>query len=129
MITESLSGCPKVFVYLNKKEYFCLMNRKRHITLSASDIAYLEGVYKTSNNHRERERANSLLLSSSGKDIAYLSNLFGVKRDTISSWFNRWEAFRASIPESTKEESVCINLQDAARSGRPSILCETEKKK
>lgn len=105
------------------------MNRKRHIKLSASDIVYLECVYKNSDNHRERQRANSLLLSSSGKDIAYLSNLFGVKRDTISSWFNRWESGRASVVESAQAESVRINLQDAARSGRPSILCETEKKK
>lgn len=104
------------------------MNHKRYITLSDSDRDYLEGVYKNSNNHRERQRANSLLLSSSGKDISYLSNLFGVKRDTISSWFNRWESGRANVVESAKEDSFRVNLQDAARSGRPSILTESEKK-
>lgn len=105
------------------------MNIKRYITLSPSERDYLELLYKSSTNHRERQRANSLLLSSSGKDIDYLSNLFGVKRDTISNWFNRWERGQKKVLESSKEESVRINLQDAARSGRPSILCDTEKKK
>ena len=81
------------------------------------DIPRLEGVKKDSTNERERDRAHALLLSSQGFDISNLSSIFGVNRNTITDWFNRWSACGIE------------GLSDAERCGRPRIFSELEEKK
>ncbi|MEZ4913230.1 MAG: helix-turn-helix domain-containing protein [Chitinophagales bacterium] len=89
---------------------------KRYIKLKEAEIALLEGLKKGSTSERVRHRAQALLLSDKGFDIATLSNIFGVYRDTISVWFSNWE--RAG------EEG----LLDKAKSGRPRKFSAEEEK-
>ncbi len=91
----------------------------RFIQLTQQQVNQLEVIYRESANHRERQRAQGLLLSNQGYKMAQLAELFTVDRDTISNWFNSWQA---------QQEQEEINLQDAPRSGRPSGLSEQEKK-
>lgn len=91
--------------------------KKRYVNLSESDILVLEDVKKNSTGERERDRAHALLLSNRGFDIPNLRSIFEVNRNTITDWFNRWEAEGIS------------SLSDASRSGRPRIFSALEEKK
>jgi transposase len=92
----------------------------RFVKLTQEQVNQLEQLYRESGNHRERQRAQALLLSNRGYTMEQLAELFVVDRDTISNWFTSW------TQQQTKEE---IGLQDAARSGRPSGLSAAEKKR
>ena len=91
--------------------------QKRYVHLSESAISGLEALKKHSSSERIRDRSHALLLSHQGFDIPNLSSIFGVNRNTITDWFNRWEA------------SGIEGLADADRSGRPRIFSESEEKK
>lgn len=80
----------------------------KHVnTLSDSDRTALELVYRQGVTHRERQRAQSILLSSRGYSLDQLSDIVTADRDTISRWLDRWEKAGVSA------------LSDAPRSGRP----------
>lgn len=66
---------------------------------------------------RIRRRAHAILLSDSGKSVSELAEIFGVRRNTVSSWLDRWEA------------EGLQGLGDAPRSGAPSKLTKAEIKK
>ena len=66
---------------------------------------------------RIRRRAHAILLSDSGKSVNELADIFDVKRNTVSSWLDRWEA------------EGLQGLGDAPRSGAPSKLTKSETKK
>lgn len=76
-------------------------------TLSDSDRSALEVVYRQGATHRERQRAQAVLLSSRGYSLEQLSDILGADRDTISRWLDRWQ--REGLG----------GLSDAPRSGRP----------
>lgn len=80
---------------------------KRVNTLSDSDRTALDVVYRQGSTHRERQRAQSILLSSRGYNLEQLSDILAADRDTISRWLARWEAEGLG------------GLSDAPRSGRP----------
>lgn len=86
----------------------------RFIQLNAEQRQQLDLTYKTSPDHRERQRAQGLLLSDRGWKLAQIAALFEVDRDTVSEWFARWQNQQP--------------LRDAARSGRPAVLTPEEKK-
>jgi len=88
----------------------------RIIRLDPSDKVTLERIRKTDTRYRVRDRAHALLLSSQGKKIKELALTFNVDRDTISSWFDRWES------------RSFAGLEDAPHPGRPPKLDESEKK-
>jgi transposase len=92
----------------------------RYVRLSEEQTVQLEQLYKHSLHHRERQRAQALLLSHRGYPIEQLAELFAVDRDTVSRWFDRWDQPAASCS---------IALQDQARAGRPSKLSNEEKKR
>lgn len=93
----------------------------RYINLSPDQQTQLTLLYKTSQDHRERQRAHALLLSSRHYGIAELATLFDVDRDTISRWMDHWEQW----PTDSQEPP---DLQDQYRSGRPSTLSADQKK-
>lgn len=93
------------------------MNRKRYISdLSESEQGYLQAMVKESIHHRERQRARAILWSHQGQDMESILRLLKVDRDTLSSWFTRWE------------REGMTGLQDKPRSGRPPANSEAEKK-
>lgn len=67
----------------------------------------LEQLHRTGKSHRERVRAHAILLSAKGFDVETLAVIFGVDRDTVSAWLNRFE--QGGVP------ALC----DAAKAGRP----------
>ncbi|MEL6930980.1 MAG: helix-turn-helix domain-containing protein [Cyanobacteria bacterium J06600_6] len=88
----------------------------RLIRLKSDEKSQLEKIRKTDTRYRVRDRAHALLLSSQGKKIKDLALIFDVDRDTIASWFDRWESGRYE------------GLLDAPHPGRPPKLSPDEKK-
>lgn len=88
----------------------------RFIELSPEEQSRLKQMRKTDSRYRVRDRVHALLLSDQGKSIETLAEIFEVDRDTVSSWFNRWEAERFE------------GLLDAPHPGRPPKLSSAEKK-
>lgn len=90
--------------------------RMRTIRLIPEEKDRLEQIRKTDERYRVRDRAHALVLSSQGKKIKELALIFDVDRDTVSSWFDRWES------------GSYEGLADAPHTGRPTNLDADEKK-
>lgn len=84
--------------------------------ISSTQLKKLKALRHSGGTYRERERAHAIILSHKGYSINQLADIFEVDRDSISSWFNRWE------------ESGIEGLSDNHRSGRPPIFFEDLKK-
>lgn len=94
------------------------MNRKRYITaLSEKERLTLQPVVKRGTTPRERQRAQAILWSYQGKDMATLLDWLPVDRDTLSSRFTRWQSGGTAA------------LRDKPRSGRQRKITEEEEKK
>jgi transposase len=93
------------------------MNRKRYITtLTDNEQKVLEQLVKTGLTHRERQRTQAILWSKQGKDMQTLLEWLGVDRDTLSSWFSRWQSDGFTA------------LKAKPRSGRKRKITEVEEK-
>jgi len=75
--------------------------------LSNTDTAVLEQTYRQGKSHRERQRAQAVLLSSRGYSLDQLSDILSADRDSISRWLTAWQ------------QQGVQGLADAPRSGRP----------
>ena len=91
--------------------------KARHIQLSQQEHSDLTFLKRSTSNSRVMERCHALLLSDKGYSIAQLCDIFDVRRDTISNWFNRWE------------QDKFDGLEDAPKPGRPRIFSIEEEKK
>lgn len=72
-------------------------------------------LWKTHPSHYTRVRAHSVLLSSQQYEISAIAAIFGVERDSVSSWIDRFESGGADA------------LLDADRPGAPPTLDDSEK--
>lgn len=88
----------------------------RHIKLTLEQAIALKERMLQSKNYREISRCRAMMLSHKGYTINELADIFEVDRDTISSWFDRYES------------QGIKGLSDAPKSGRPSKLREDQKK-
>jgi transposase len=93
------------------------MMPKKYITLSAEEQKELENLVRSSPNHRIRQRSQALIWSHQGKDRATIGELYGVRKDTVSALFTKWESSKVN------------SLADLPRSSRPSKLTAEEKKR
>ena len=84
--------------------------------LEAKEITDLELQLRTSTNHRERQRSQIILMSNQKLNVKSISIALSLSRDTIERCLNRYESLGVEF------------LKDHPRSGRPSILCLSEKK-
>ena len=75
--------------------------------LSDSDIVALEQQRCDGKNHRVRQRAHAVLLSSRGYTLEQLADILGADRDTVSGWLDNWQAHGLA------------GLTDAPKTGRP----------
>lgn len=64
--------------------------------------------------NRARQRAHAVLLSDKSYTLSQLSDIFEVKRATVSQWINDWEL------------DGLTGLQDKPKSGRPLSLTQSE---
>ena len=102
--------------------YFSSQNRlRRYVQLTSPQQQQLAHLYKTSQDHRERQRAQALLLSHRNYTIPNLADLFEVDRDTVSRWMDRWQEWLINTQQP-------LTLQDQARAGRPASLALDQKK-
>lgn len=84
------------------------MNASKFVSpLSEPDQAKLEQTYRTGKTHRERQRAQAVLLSAQGFTLDQLSQILHADRDTLSRWLDAWQ------------DKGRAALSDAPRSGRP----------
>jgi len=93
----------------------------RYVSLTIDQVDQLTQLYKSSPDHRERQRAHALLLSHRNFSIPDLADLFVVDRDTIGRWMDRWQDW-------VKQTQPTLNLQDQPRSGRIPNLTNDQKK-
>jgi transposase len=89
----------------------------RYVELSEEERVTLEELFKHHSNARQRQRAQGLLLSARGFSIDEIARIYEVDRDTVSSWFTRWD--RLGL----------VGLQDAPRSGTPPKLSGAEQQR
>jgi transposase len=70
------------------------MTRKRRYIekLTKGQKSSLEKGHKTGNRHSFRRKCQSILLSYNHKTVEDISQLNGVTRRTVYSWFNAWES-------------------------------------
>lgn len=78
--------------------------------LSADEVVGLERLHRAGASHRERVRAQVVLLSSKGFDLNTLAVIFSSDRDTVRDWLVRFE------------QDGIEALGDAPKPGRPSKL-------
>ena len=76
-------------------------------TLSETDQSDLTAVYRSGPSHRQRQRAQAVLLSAQGYTLDQLSQIVQSDPATISRWLDQW-----------REEGLS-GLSDAPKSGRP----------
>jgi transposase len=88
----------------------------KFVRLDEAQEASLRELHKNGLSHRERQRAQAILLSARGMSIDQLSFVFECGRDTISGWLDAWHAGGVAA------------LTDAPKSGRPLKLSQTEQK-
>ena len=74
--------------------------------LSDADRVALEQVHRDGPTHRQRQRAQAVLLSARGYTLEHLADLFQTHRDTVSGWIDAWQ------------ERGLSGLQDAPKPGR-----------
>lgn len=98
----------------------------RYVSLTTDQVDQLTQLYKTSADHRQRQRAQALLLSHRNYSIPDLANLFDVDRDTVGRWMDRWQDWLQQTQQA--QHPNVLTLQDQPRSGRTPNLTDDQKK-
>lgn len=78
--------------------------------LTAEEIQTLEAMHKNHPCYSSRIRAHAVLLSHAGFKLAKIAAIYGVCRQSVSTWLHAWE-----------KNGICA-LVDSPRSGRPRLL-------
>ena len=84
----------------------------KFVQLNEEQAVSLRALHKHGQSHRERQRAQSVLLSARGMSLDQLGFIFECGRDTVSGWLDDWQGGGIAA------------LADGARSGRPLSLDE-----
>lgn len=82
--------------------------------LNKEDKIKLTKIMKTEETYRVRVRAHSILLSSQGYSIDTIADIYQVHRNSVTNWLENWKT------------DGYESLIDKPKSGRPTILDETE---
>ena len=90
---------------------------KQVAALTDSDRSALEILYRQGATHKERQRAQAILLSARGYSLDQLSDILVADRDTVSRWLDRWQQHGLS------------GLSDAPRSGRPPKIAQDRRRR
>ena len=84
--------------------------------LTIKDITVLTNNLRDSADFRERQRSQIILMSHQKMNVKSVSIALSISRDTVERCLNRYES------------TDFVSLKDLPRSGRPSVLTESEKK-
>ncbi len=83
--------------------------------LSLEEVIALEEMHINHPSHLSRHRAHSILLSYRGYSVPVICSIYNVCRQTVSTWFSKWDAQNIS------------GLVDLPGRGRPCTLTEEQK--
>jgi transposase len=83
--------------------------------LTTEEIITLNEMHKNHPLHLSRKRAHSILLSHQGMSVPMICSTYLVCRQTVSTWFTKWETLGIS------------GLVDNSGRGRPSLLSDKQK--
>lgn len=89
----------------------------RFIVLTDASKTSLRSIFKNGRNHRERQRAECILLNAQGMDARTLSKRYGICYETINLWLKRYKL----------DDPHC--LLDSPRPGRPPRMNQQTQKK
>ena len=89
----------------------------RYIKLTVDQAVVLKERMLQSEDYREISRCRAMMLSHKGYTIKDLVDIFDVDQDTVAIWFDRYES------------QGIEGLKDQLRSGRPSKLDDSQKKR
>lgn len=84
----------------------------KFVQLTEEQVVSLRALHKNGQSHRERQRAQAVLLNARGMSLDQLAFVFECDRDTVSGWLDDWQSGDVTA------------LADGARSGRPLSLDE-----
>lgn len=87
-----------------------MKGKKRFIKLESSDRSVLENGRKNGKKSTFRQRCHYILLSDQGKKIEEIAEIYQVNRQTVVTWFDRYQ-----------EEGI-KGLETKKGKGRPSII-------
>ncbi len=83
--------------------------------LTTEEITTLNEMHKNHPRYLSRRRSHAILLSHRGVSVPVICSTYNVCRQTVSTWFSKWEEF-----------GIC-GLIDLPGRGRPSILTDNQK--
>jgi transposase len=83
--------------------------------LTTEETITLNEMHKNHPLHMSRKRAHAIFLSHQGMSVPMICSIYSVSRQTVSTWFTKWEAL-----------GVC-GLVDNSGRGRPSLLSDKQK--
>ena len=86
-------------------------------TLSDADLQALMTTYTYGKKPALRRRAHAIVLSHQGHTINHICKILSVTRETVSLWFDAWEA------------QGLEGLRDKPRTGRPAIYTDSEQER
>lgn len=84
----------------------------KFVKLTPEQTAQLRTLHKNGKSHRERVRAQAVLLNARGMSLEQLFFVFECDRDTVSGWLDDWQSGGVAA------------LCDAPKTGRPLSLDE-----
>ncbi|TVU72758.1 IS630 family transposase [Cobetia crustatorum] len=93
------------------------MARRFISSLTEADRQALADIHQYGQKRASRRRAHAILLSDQGYTIAQISDILEVGRNTLTIWFQKWEA------------SGLEELVDKPRSGRNPILDDSDRER
>jgi len=95
--------------------------------LTEADRAALTQLHQAGRTHRQRQRAQAVLLSAQGFTLDQLAVICGADRDTVSGWLDAWRARGlgglADAPKSGRRRKIGGSLEALLRD----ILAEIKK--
>ena len=86
-------------------------------SLSDTDLQTLMATYTYGVKPALRRRAHAIVLSHQGHTIDQICKILSVTRETVSLWFDAWEA------------QGLDGLRDKPRAGRPAIYSDAERER
>jgi len=87
-----------------------MQGEKRFVKLTEKEYEWLKKGWKSGKKPAFRQRCHYIILSADGKQVEEIADIYQVTRQTITKWFNRYEATGIS------------GLHTGKIKGRPAII-------
>jgi len=89
--------------------------------LKSAEVQALETGYKTGKKHHFRQRCFGILLSNQNYSVSAISKRLNKKRDTISSWLDRYEEGGINNLQNQSGQGVKAPLDSISKAQRDQL--------